>query len=103
MKFLEYGNHFSELSYSNAMNSDDLEEDFKTKKTRLQKIRGELNEIVELNEIEIVKLWNLAPASIEEAVSLIPALERLRITGKETKIQEAIDIIQKNTPVETNN
>ena len=103
MKFLDHSKKFPELSFSENLNSKELEEAFKTKKSRLHKIRGELNEIAELNELEIVTIWNLMPNNIEEAVSWIPSLERLKISGKENKIKEAIDIIQKNSPLENGN
>ncbi len=103
MKFMEHSKNFPEISFSENLSSKELEEAFKTKKSKLHKIRGELNEIAELNELEIVTLWNLMPNTVEEAIAWVPSLERLKISGKENKIKEAIDIIQKNSPLETHN
>ena len=102
MKFIRYTQKFPNLGFSDNLSAEDLEESFKNKKMRLQKMRNELHELSGLNEIEIVQFMNLCPNSLEEAVSWIPSLERILVNGNEIVIKKAIEIVQKNTPVESN-
>ena len=96
MQFFNYTQKFSHLRFSENLSSEDLEEVFKNKRTRLQSIRSELKTIKELNEFELVQLWNLSPDTKEEAISWISSLERLVGGSGELAINRAIEIIKKH-------
>lgn len=102
MKFIKYTQHFPGLGFSDGLSGEDLKETVKNKKTRLTKMRNELDELPEFTEIEIAQFMNLCPNSVEEIVSWVPSLERLVNAGKELVIKRAIEIVQKNSPIESN-
>ncbi len=95
MQFFNYTQKFPNLKYSENISAEDLAEVFKSKRTRIQTIRNELKNIKELNDVEIVQIWNLAPENKDEALSWIPSLERLIVEGKENAIIKAIEVIKR--------
>ena len=96
MQFFNYTQKFPHLRFSEHISAEDLEEVFKSKRTRLQSIRSELKNIRELSEFEVVQLWNLAPENKEEAISWIPSLERLVGGSGQLAINRAVEIIKKH-------
>ncbi len=58
-------------------------------------LKEEIENCQELSDIEIVQLWNLLPAQIEEAEKWIPSLEKLITEGKENEISKAINVLKK--------
>ena len=96
MQFFNYTQKFPNLKYSENISAEDIAEVFKNKRTRIQAIRSELKNVKELNEVEIVQLWNLAPENKEEAISWIPSLELLIPQGKEHVITKAIEVIKRH-------
>eukprot|EP00347_Sterkiella_histriomuscorum_P022567 403337994 len=61
-------------------------------KDKVMVIRAEMQKFNEIPEIELILLWNLAPGSYEEAVTLIPQLK----DRPEDAINHLIEFINKN-------
>ena len=101
-RFLQYTQKFPSFGFADGHTGEDLKEIVKNRKTRLQKMRSELGELPEFSEVETVQFMNLCPNNVEEAVSWIPSLERLISAGKELEIKRAIEVVQKNSPIESN-
>jgi len=80
---LDYCKKFSQLKFSEDLDTEDIDP-LRNKLIKIKKIRKEIEEKgSELEDIEMVQLWNLTPTDVDQALKWIPSLERFQEQGKE--------------------
>merc|ERR1712226_1649050 len=90
--FLEYCKKFSQLKFTDDLDTDDIDP-LRNKLIKIKKIRKEIEEKgSELQDIEMVQLWNLTPSTFEEAMQWIPSLDRFQEQSKEAYIVEVLKV-----------
>ena len=97
--FLSYIDRLPNVPHIQDGDGDDIDE-LKDRLKKTQKATSEIEGFKDITKIEQVKLLNLAPQSVEEAVAWIPSLDRFQVSGREIYLKNVLDTVRKHTPID---